>query len=1085
LIFEIIMKKINTSLVALILLIISGHIVHAQVTNSQSFDGTTFPPAGWSNIQASGSGLWSRATTGSNPTQSPRSGAGEAMFNCFSYSPGTNALLITPSYDLRARGPASVSVSFWMYRDATSSYNNSSYADKVDAYINTAANLSGATLLGTVNRAAALSPVVASSGWYLYSFNVPLSFNSNTNYFILSATSEFGDNIYIDDVEWISYPCTDLGGTASSNSTICAGSTTSLSLTGYTAAASLQWQSSTDNISWVNITGATSASFTSSALSTTTYFRCAATYTCTVYSTVVTTTVIQPATGGTISGPAMLCSGSSASLILSAYSGTIQWQSSPDNSNWTNISGATSSTYSSGALTSTTYFRAIVTGISPCSTSATSISSSFTVTVISSGGVWKGTSSNNWNTAANWCGGVPTNATDVFIPAGTPFAPTIPGGITDPNAVCRDITIYPGATLTVSTGTANSFKIYGNVLNNGTLNHTSSSSIVPVASASVKTYWILLEGVNKIIGGTGSFANAAISVDNSAMYTLANSFSVSGIRSEQSPTGTLNFSSYTLTAVNYNQQYGTYNLNTGTFWDKMFAQAFTTSTFNNNSGTWVWDITGKVSSGSFNIQDDDWNNVRVICDPGYYIELSGITNLNLNGNLTIDPNTIFRDGNYPISLKGNWINNGSYVSNSIGSGGTPTVTFNGSASQYIGGTSATTFYNLTINNTSSTGVTLNQPTTVNKALILTDGYVYSTSTNLLTISNGGTSTQGSSISFVDGPMKKIGTSAFVFPVGTNNLWARIAMSAETGTTSATDAFTAQYFDVPYSSLNPVAAPNAYVSSIEHWIFNRTSGTANTFVTLFWESGARSGINTFTNDLHVARWDGSIWLDHGNGGMTGSVSAGSIQTSAAVTNFSPFTFASISVPVTTNPLPIELVEFTGKCNGSNAILNWSTASENNNDYFTVEKSTDGQHYLKTGSIKGSGNSNSTIKYSLTDYNTSDGIAYYRLKQTDYNGKTELYKTINIEGCETSVNNLNVFNNDQGNIVLDIQSSGSWNFNVILFDASGNKIMDNKIRTEPGNNNYKFDASFLNTGIYFIKIDDGKKPITKKIFIRKEI
>jgi hypothetical protein len=473
--------------------------------------------------------------------------------------------------------------------------------------------------------------------------------------------------------------------------------------------------------------------------------------------------------------------------------------------------------------------------------------------------------------------------------------------------------------------------------------------------------------------------------------------------------------------------------------------------------------------------------VRVICDPGYYIELSGITNLFLNGNLTIDPNTIFRDGNYPISLKGNWINNGSFVPNSLASGGTPTVTFNGAAAQSIGGTTATTFYNLTINN-SSTGVTLNQPTAVSNALVLTNGKVYSTSTNLFTLNNGGTSTAGSASSFVDGPMRKIGTTAFVFPVGDNSTWARIGMSAESGTTSGTDAFTAQYFDAAYSTLTPVASPNSYVSSVEHWIFNRTTGVANTFVTLYWESGTRSGINTFTNDLHVARWDGSIWQDHGSGTMTGSAAAGTIQTTAAVTSFSPFTFASVTSTLTINPLPIELIDFKGECNNNNVLLKWSTASENNNDRFIIEKSSDGENFAEAGIIKGAGNSSSTINYSFTDKEALRGTSYYKLKQTDHDGKTESFRTISVESCNSSITTVNAYNTNEGDLQIDITSIEKNNYSITLFDARGNKVLTKEIRTEEGNNNYKLDISIFAPGIYFVRIDGGEKPISKKILVR---
>lgn len=194
-----------------------------QTTNTESFDGTTFVPAGWTNLLTSGSNTWARATTGTYPTCSTHSGAGMAKFNSFSASGGVRSL-VTPVYDLSARGSATPTVSFYMYRD--NGYNTT--ADKVDVYMNTAANLTGATLLGTVNRAIGLSPSVGSNGWYLYTYNVPSGFNTMSNYLILKATSAFGDNIFIDDVTWISYAgCSApaISGTAN----LCMGQSSTLS----------------------------------------------------------------------------------------------------------------------------------------------------------------------------------------------------------------------------------------------------------------------------------------------------------------------------------------------------------------------------------------------------------------------------------------------------------------------------------------------------------------------------------------------------------------------------------------------------------------------------------------------------------------------------------------------------------------------------------------------------------------------------------------------------------------------------------------------------------------------------------------
>jgi hypothetical protein len=93
-------------------------------------------------------------------------------YNCYSYSAGTSAILTTPQITFPADD---YRVVFWMYRDT----GYPTDADRVQVYYNTSANLTGATLLGTINRSTTLTPVVATAGWYEYKFNVPASSSGN------------------------------------------------------------------------------------------------------------------------------------------------------------------------------------------------------------------------------------------------------------------------------------------------------------------------------------------------------------------------------------------------------------------------------------------------------------------------------------------------------------------------------------------------------------------------------------------------------------------------------------------------------------------------------------------------------------------------------------------------------------------------------------------------------------------------------------------------------------------------------------------------------------------------------------------
>ena len=164
----------------------------AQLVN-ESFDGTTFPPTGWT--QSSTSALtWARLTATAHPAGiAPHSGAGLAQCNSWTVNGGTSTLF-TPVVSFTA-SPAYY-VSFWMYRDA----GYLTTADKVDVRVNTTASTTGATTIGTINRAIGLAPVVAAAGWYKYEFSIPGTFNGATNYVMFSGTSAYGNDIYIDDV---------------------------------------------------------------------------------------------------------------------------------------------------------------------------------------------------------------------------------------------------------------------------------------------------------------------------------------------------------------------------------------------------------------------------------------------------------------------------------------------------------------------------------------------------------------------------------------------------------------------------------------------------------------------------------------------------------------------------------------------------------------------------------------------------------------------------------------------------------------------------------------------------------------------
>jgi hypothetical protein len=95
------------------------------------------------------------------------------------------------------------------------------------------------------------------------------------------------------------------------------------------------------------------------------------------------------------------------------------------------------------------------------------------------------------------------------------------------------------------------------------------------------------------------------------------------------------------------------------------------------------------------------------------------------------------------------------------------------------------------------------------------------------------------------------------------------------------------------------------------------------------------------------------------------------------------------------LPIELLYFKGSVYNSDNILHWSTASEDNNDYFTIEKTKDGIDWEIVTRESGGGNSSNQLYYSSVDENVESIINYYRLKQTDYDGRFKYSDIISID------------------------------------------------------------------------------------------
>lgn len=194
---------------------------------------------------------------------------------------------------------------------------------------------------------------------------------------------------------------------------------------------------------------------------------------------------------------------------------------------------------------------------------------------------------------------------------------------------------------------------------------------------------------------------------------------------------------------------------------------------------------------------------------------------------------------------------------------------------------------------------------------------------------------------------------------------------------------------------------------------------------------------------------------------------------------------------TTLLPVELTEFTASVTTEKTIqLTWTTASEKNNDYFAVERSTNGTTFKEISRKKGAGNSSAENKYELFDSNPSKGVAYYRLKQTDFDGKYEYSKVVALmyEMKTDGSCVLKVFPNPcSGRCYVSLSECKEHENSEIIVevvDALGNKLQS-KIpnRSSDGSFLYYFDKeNHLMPGIYIVRAFSDKEEYRQKVIAK---
>ena len=273
----------------------------------------------------------------------------------------------------------------------------------------------------------------------------------------------------------------------------------------------------------------------------------------------------------------------------------------------------------------------------------------------------------------------------------------------------------------------------------------------------------------------------------------------------------------------------------------------------------------------------------------------------------------------------------------------------------------------------------------------------------------------------------------------------------------------------------------------YWDIQSDGGGKDAKLSIAWTSQDTYGTdgNSFSTDitpLTFAGYDGTDWsaITSTVGGLFNN---GSLETFSEITNFADSLFTLGSTDATLY-LPIDLVSFEGECIDNKTNLEFVVASQVNNDYFAIKRSTNNLEWEEVGFINGGGTNNEEITYTWTDHSPKSGVNYYKLFQTDIDGLTKSFSPIAIN-CESKVEDYHIYPNPTNGIVsveFDLEYYQGDNIQMVLKDFKGVIVKSYPIELKRGYNNFEVDLNNLPNGFYVLSYSGTKNHIPSKRIVK---
>lgn len=403
----------------------------------------------------------------------------------------------------------------------------------------------------------------------------------------------------------------------------------------------------------------------------------------------------------------------------------------------------------------------------------------------------------------------------------------------------------------------------------------------------------------------------------------------------------------------------------------------------------------------------------------------------------------------------------------------------------------TTCNNLTMFNGLGIDIAENQTLTINGTATFTNGVING---NVI-FGSSATVSGASTSSHVDGIVTKSGTAnGFTFPTGSNGNLGKVVVTDGT----ATDV-SVQYFSNPagfgtndlprWWNAADMSGENPFnhVSNVEYWRISSTDTITANFIA---EASTDMHFNSETDEedripanIQMAFYDNNRWTNVGGSasidGNTLSINGAEIPASATrgiSGNYTTFGSKSKSTV-----LPIELVSFTANCNGRSALIEWTTATEKNNDFFVLERSYDALNFKEIARIAGAGNSIEPISYAYTDFGVRNGDNYYRLVQVDYDGTSTASEIIvaNCLGTDGEPEVLAYPNPFGDDLTLRFENFGNIQATVEVYDMLGRMVHTQKVNCSQNDYEVVLRLAGLSDGTYNVRISAKEFVLNKKV------